>query len=69
MKREVDEQQGDADGGKKLNQRPGNFLRADDPHAVADKALGNFLELLNRFFFEVVGLDDAIAGEGFVHHR
>jgi hypothetical protein len=54
--------------GEKFVQRAGNFLRADDSHAVADEALGNFPELLNGFFLEVVGLDDAVAGEGFVHH-
>ena len=68
LKGEVEAHQGDADGGEKFIQRTGNFLRADDSHTVADKALGNLLELLNRLFFKVIGLDDAVAGEGFVHH-
>ena len=69
LKSEVAEQQSHADGGEKFIQRPWDFLRADDSHAVTDEAAGHLNELLDGPGFEVVCLDDAIAGEGFVHHR
>ena len=45
----------------------GNFIGTDDAHHLADKFFGSGLELFNNRGFEVVGLDNTVAGEGFVH--
>ena len=52
---------------KTLHELAGDFVGADDPHQLADVFFGGGAEFGADGFFEVVGLDDAVAGEGLVH--
>ena len=57
----------DAAGGQKINERTGDFIGPDDAHVVADGFARGLAELFGDDVFEIVGFDDALAGEGFAH--
>src|ERR1017187_6930801 len=57
----------DAGGPENFHELTGNFVGADDAHQLADVFFGGGAELRADGFFQVVGFDDAVAGEGFMH--
>ncbi len=61
----VKQRQRHAKGGKKINDRAGDFAGADDSHVVADGFARGPAKLVGHHIFQIVGLDDPVAGEGF----
>ena len=56
-----------ADGAEELKHGAWNFYRSNHPHVMTDKFVGRLAEVTCHGGFQIVGLDDAVAGEGFNH--
>ncbi len=61
---EVEKEDGDAEGADEFDDGAGGLGGADDAHVMADVTLEGEGETVAHDVFKVVGLDDAIAGEG-----
>ncbi len=64
---EIRQEQRHAAGAEKFHERSGNDLRAHDAHVVADVIADERVEIIHHDVFQIVGLDDAVTGEGFGH--
>jgi hypothetical protein len=63
----IKKHQRDPHGSEQFDELAGNFVGPDDAHELVDVFFGRTLELFDDRVFEVVGFDDPVAGEGFVH--
>src|SRR4051812_14667531 len=67
MEHHVDHHQRDSDTAEEFEDIRWNFVGADHAHRLADEFLRDLPELRHHSWLEIVGFDDAIAGERFVH--
>lgn len=64
---QIQQRQRHAQGSQKINDRPRNFVGADDAHILADRLVRRVAKLGSDDVFEIVGLDNAMTGEGLGH--
>ena len=64
---QIRQQERHAAGAEKFDERAGDNASARDAHVMTDIPAGDVLKLSGHDGFQVVGLDDTVAGEGFGH--